>query len=75
MAEKFDVSYWIHLSSRVNTSAMRIYNMIREVGYGKLTADNALHQLIEEYHNLKEIGSNISLLVRTLQIQQEEGEK
>ena len=42
----------LDLACRVSCSAVRIYNMIRAVGLGELTADNALHQLVEDYHDL-----------------------
>lgn len=42
----------LKMRSRVNTTRVRIYNLIRSVGRGELTADNALHQLMEDYHEL-----------------------
>ena len=35
--------------------AVRLYNIIRDVGHGNLTADNALHQLIEDMNNAREL--------------------
>lgn len=35
--------------------AVRMYNIIREVGNGELTADNALHQLIEDMKNARDL--------------------
>ena len=55
--EKFDpVDTCLKLASRAHCSATRIYNMIRAVGRGELTADNALHQLVEDYHDLHNLG-------------------
>ncbi len=55
--EKFDpVDTCLKLASRAHCSATRIYNMIRAVGRGELTADNALHQLVEDYHDLHKLG-------------------
>ena len=50
------------ISCHASSSAVRIYDLIREVGHGELTADNALHQMIEEYHNLIEIAKEASAL-------------
>lgn len=44
------------------TTAVRIYNLIREVGQGKLSADNALHQMIEDYKNLHDLGDKAQKL-------------
>ena len=49
----------LRFASQVHGNAVRIYNIIREVGYGKLTADNALHQLVEDYHCLQQLGDEI----------------
>lgn len=35
--------------------SVRIYNLIREVGHGNLTADNALHQLVEDVKNASDL--------------------
>lgn len=43
----------------VSCAAVRIYNFIREVGRGELTADNALHQLVEDYRNLRNLSNDI----------------
>lgn len=43
----------------VSCAAVRIYNFIREVGRGELTADNALHQLVEDYRNLRSLSNDI----------------
>lgn len=47
-------------------SAVRIYNLIRDVGRGELTADNALHQLVEDYHDLSSLSENIGKLADKL---------
>jgi len=52
----------LSLSSRVSCSAVRIYNIIRGVGRGELTADNALHQLVEDYHDLLILSNDIEKL-------------
>lgn len=54
----------LRLASRVDCSAVRIYNIIREVGRGEITADNALHQLVEDYHDLQIISDEIANLNR-----------
>ena len=46
-------------TSCANTCATRIYDIIREVGNGYCTADNALHKLIEDYQNLKELAKEL----------------
>lgn len=39
--------------------AVRMYNIIREVGHGKLTADNALHQLVEDMKNIRDLSDRL----------------
>ena len=39
--------------------ATRLYNIIRDVGHGNLTADNALHQLIEDMNNARELSESL----------------
>ena len=39
--------------------AARLYNIIRDVGHGNLTADNALHQLIEDTKNARELSDSL----------------
>ena len=51
------------IAGRVIGSSVRIYNAIRAVGYGELTADNALHQLVEDYHDLCAIADDINALI------------
>jgi len=54
MASDKDLAFdfCLNLAGRVATTKVRLYNIIRDVGYGKLSADRALHQLIEDYHEL-----------------------
>lgn len=49
----------LRLSSKAIATSVRIYNIIREVGRGELTADNALHQLVEDYHDLRVLSDEI----------------
>lgn len=54
MSDKIDVgTECFDLSCITSSIAVKIYNLIRDVGYGKLTADNALHQMIEVHNNIK----------------------
>ncbi len=53
-------------AGHANCAAIRIYNIIREVGRGELTADNALHQLVEDYHELSILSKNILKLTNEL---------
>lgn len=46
-------------ASTAHTVANRIYNIIRAVGHGELSADNALHQLVEDYHTLGQLGAEL----------------
>ena len=39
--------------------AVRLYNIIRDVGHGNLTADNALHQLVEDTKNARELSESL----------------
>ena len=39
--------------------AGRMYNIIRDVGHGNLTADNALHQLVEDMNNVRELSNSL----------------
>ncbi|MBO7688659.1 MAG: hypothetical protein J6V72_19935 [Kiritimatiellae bacterium] len=54
----------LSISTRVNNTMVRIYNLIRSVGRGELTADNALHQLIEDYHDLRLVCKGIDTLAK-----------
>lgn len=65
----------LRLSSRVSCTDVRIYNIIREVGYGKLTADNALHQLVEDYHDLHVLSDEIRKAADEVEKMQEELEE
>lgn len=57
----------LNLSCRTSTVAVKIYNLIREVGRKKLSADNALHQLIEEYVRLIDISDRLTELAHVLE--------
>ena len=39
--------------------SVRIYNIIRDVGRGDLTADNALHQLVEDMKNARDLSKRL----------------
>ena len=39
--------------------SVRIYNIIREVGREELTADNALHQLVEDMKNARDLSNKL----------------
>ncbi len=52
----------LKLASNAHCTATRIYNIIRAVGHGELTADNALHQLVEDYSTLHHLGDEIGKL-------------
>ena len=71
MSDKVDEC--LRIACCVQSSAVKIYNLIREVGYKKLSADNALHQMVEEYHNLKVVGDRLTNLAKILK--EEGGEK
>lgn len=53
-------------AGHASCAAVRIYNVIREVGRGALTADNALHLLVEDYHELSILSKNILELANKL---------
>ena len=57
----------LRLAGRASCSAVRIYNLIREVGRGELSADNALHQLVEDYHDLRILSDDIGQLADGLE--------
>lgn len=49
----------IGFSGRAHCTEVRLYNLIRQVGRGQITADNALHQIMEDYHELQLLGKHI----------------
>lgn len=56
MNDKIDVcTECFDLSLMTSSMGTKIYNLIRGVGYGKLTADNALHQMIEVHKNINTV--------------------
>lgn len=57
----------LRLSGRASCTAVRIYNIIREVGRGELSADNALHQLVEDYHDLILLSRDIGAIADRLE--------
>ena len=42
-----------------NCIAVRLYSIIRDVGHGNLMADNALHQLIEDVNNARDLSDSL----------------
>lgn len=56
----------LSLASRVQCVKVRIYNFIRDVGRGEITADNALHCIVEDYKVLGDIGEELSRMADTL---------
>jgi hypothetical protein len=72
MSSKIDkVDECLSLSCLTSSVAVRIYDLIRGVGYGELTADNALHQLIEEYKNLNSITDRLNELADAFEKEEE----
>lgn len=68
MSNKIDkVDECLNLSCKTSTIAVKIYNLIREVGHKKLSADNALHQLIEEYVKLHDVSDRLTELAHVLE--------
>ena len=67
MSDKIDkVDECLDLSCQTSSVAVAIYNLIREVGKGKITADNALHLMIEEYKRLCDITDRLGKLAEVL---------
>ena len=48
-----------NLACAASCTSVRMYNIIRAVGRGELTADNALHQLVEDMKNVKDLSSKL----------------
>lgn len=55
--------------------AVRMYNIIREVGYGKLSADNALHQLVEDIKNVRDLHDRLLELSESIPWDRKETKK
>lgn len=55
------------LAVRASCYAVRICNRIKEVGRGELSADNALHQLVEDCCDLVSLSYDIRLLADGLE--------
>ena len=60
------VDMCLSLASRVQCAKVRIYNLIREVGRGETTADNALHCLVEDYKNLGDVAEDLGRMSEML---------
>lgn len=56
----------LKVATTAHCTAVRIYNTIREVGHKKLSADNALHQMVEDYKNLHDLGDKAMQIADTL---------
>lgn len=68
MSDKIDVAgECMSLSCMTSCVASHIYDLIKDVGRGELTADNALHQMIEEYKNLNTISDKLDKLADELE--------
>jgi hypothetical protein len=68
MSNKIDkVDECLNLSCKTSTVAVKIYNLIRDVGHKKLSADNALHQLIEEYVRLLDVSDRLTKLAHIIE--------
>lgn len=68
MSDKIDVrTECFDLSCMTSSVAVKIYNLIRDVGYGKLTADNALHQMIEVHNNINTVRNRLYKLFDELE--------
>ena len=68
-----NVDKCLKYASQIQCVAVRIYNLIREVGHGKLSADNALHQMVEDYKVLKDIADGVSGIADTIEAAQGKG--
>lgn len=49
----------LRMSSDAVREAVRIYNLILDVGHGKITSDNALHQMLESYKEMRDLSRRI----------------
>ena len=68
MSDKIDkVDECLVLSCQTSSVAVAIYNLIMEVGRGDITADNALHLMIEDYKRLRDITDRLGKLAEVLQ--------
>ena len=61
-----EVDECLKISSIASALSNKVYNLIREVGYGKLSADNALHQMVEVCHDLDKISESATALADIL---------
>ena len=51
--------------------AVRLYHIIRDVGHGNLTADNALHQLVEDMNNARELRDSLLEMANSIPLGEE----
>lgn len=49
-------------AGKAMTTAQRIYNIIRKVGAGDMSADDALHCMIEDYKRMHDLGVSLNNL-------------
>lgn len=67
MSKEIDVvDECLRIACNASTCSVMVYNLIRKVGHGELTADNALHQMVEVCHNINEISKDASALADVL---------
>ena len=55
--------------------AVRLYNIIRDVGHGNLTADNAMHQLVEDTKNARELSDSLLEMSESIPLDGEDANK
>ena len=55
--------------------AVRLYNIIRDVGHGNLTADNALHQLVEDMNNARELRDSLLEMANSIPLDGKDANK
>lgn len=58
----------LKIASMAYSTAVKLYNVIREVGHKKLSADNALHQFIEDYKYLHDMGDAAMSLAKRIKV-------
>lgn len=76
LADKASEANKIHdLIRSVGYEANKIYHLIRGVGYGDMTADNALHRLIETHQALTKISDGLTDVLDSLNRQDREREQ
>ena len=55
--------------------AVRLYNIIRDVGHGNLTADNAMHQWVEDTKNARELSDSLLEMSESIPLDGEDANK